>query len=70
MSEDIGNVKTVVSYMYSGVPNTHCSYSMKVFDFKVDTAERWNVMMSELMEAHPDAKNSIIVLFVKELRCC
>jgi len=41
---------------------------MKVFDFKIDTVERWNVMMSELAEAHPEAKNSIIILFMKELK--
>lgn len=61
-------MKTVVSYMHSDVSGFSCSYSMKVFDFKVDTVERWNVMMSELAEAHPEAKNSIIILFMKEIK--
>lgn len=60
-------MKTVVSYIHSGVPGSSYSYSMKVFDFKIDTAEHWNVMMSQLAEAHPEAKNSIIILFMKEL---
>lgn len=62
------NMKTVVSYIHSGVPGTSLSYSMKVFDFKIDSVERWNVMMSELAEAHPEAKNSIIIIFMKEIK--
>lgn len=61
-------MKTVVSYMHSDVYGFSCSYSMKVFDFKVDTVERWNAMMSELAEAHPEAKNGIIILFMKEIK--
>ena len=60
-------MKTVVSYIHGGISGSSCSYSMRVFDFKIDTAERWNVMMSQLAEAHPEAKNSIIILFMKEL---
>lgn len=56
-------MKTVVSYIHG----TFCTYSMKVFNFKIDTVDRWNVMMNQLMEAHPEAKKSIIIIFMKEL---
>lgn len=32
-------MKTVVSYIYSGVPGTSHSYSTTVFNFKIDTVE-------------------------------
>lgn len=61
-------MKTVVTYIHVGVPNTSYSYSLKVFDFKIDTVESWNRMMKELEEMHPEAKNSIVVIFMKELQ--
>lgn len=63
----VSNVKTVVSYIRGGVPNTSHTFSMKVFDFKIDTVESWNKMMLQLEEEHPESKNSIIVIFTKEL---
>ena len=68
MSEDTNNVQTVVSYIHSGVPGASHSYSMRVFDFKIDTVESWNMMMRELEELHPEAKNGIIIIFTKELQ--
>lgn len=61
-------MKTVVTYIHGGVPNTYYSYSLRVFDFKIDTVESWNRMMKELEEMHPEAKNSIVVIFMKELQ--
>lgn len=61
------NVKTVVSYIHGGVNVSY--HSMRVFDFKIDTVESWNKMMGELEELHPEAKNSIIIIFIKELQC-
>lgn len=61
-------MKTVVTYIHVGVPNISYSYSLKVFDFKIDTVESWNKMMKELEEMHPEAKNSIVVIFMKELQ--
>lgn len=61
-------MKTVVTYIHSGVPGISYSYSLRVFDFKIDTVESWNRMMTELEEMHPEAKNSIVVIFMKELQ--
>ena len=61
-------MKTVVTYIHSGVPGTSHSYSLRVFDFKIDTVESWNKMMEELEKMHPEAKNSIVVIFMKELQ--
>lgn len=60
-------MKTVVSYIHTGVPGTSYSYSMRVFDFKINTVESWNKMMRDLEELHPEAKSSIIIIFMKEL---
>jgi len=61
-------MKTVVSYIHSGIPGASHSYNLRAFDFKIDTVESWNRMMRELEEMHPEAKNSIIIIFMKELR--
>lgn len=68
MPENTSNVQTVVSYIHSGVPGASHSYSMRVFDFRIDTVESWNMMMRELEELHPEAKNGIIIIFTKELQ--
>ena len=68
MSENTSNVQTVVSYIHGGVPGASHSYSMRVFDFKIDTVESWNRMMEELEKMHPEAKNGIVIIFVKELQ--
>lgn len=61
-------MKTVVSYIHSGVPGISHSYSTTVFNFKIDTVESWNTMMKELEKIHPEAKSSIVVIFMKELQ--
>lgn len=61
------DVHTVVSYIYNE-PSGKSNVKMRVFDFKIDTSERWNVMMSFLAEDHPETKNSIVILFMKELK--
>lgn len=69
MLEDTSsNVQTVVSYIHSGVYGASHSYSMRVFDFRIDTVKSWNKMMRELGELHPEAKNGIIIIFIKELQ--
>lgn len=70
IEELTSDVKTVVSYIRGGVPGTSHTFSMKVFDFKIDTIEGWNKMMLKLEEEHPESKNSIIVIFTKELEEC
>lgn len=61
-------MKTVVSYIRSGEPGISHTYSTTVFNFKIDTVESWNKMMKEIEEIHPEAKNSIIIIFMKELQ--
>lgn len=59
-------MKTVVSYVYSNKYGD-VSQSMKVFDFEINNAIKWNEMMYLLQEEHPEAKNSIVITFMKTL---
>ena len=68
MPKNTSNVQTVVSYIHGGVPGASHSYSMRAFDFRIDTVESWNKMMRELEELHPEAKNGIVIIFTKELQ--
>ena len=61
-------MKTVVSYIRSGESGISHTYSTTVFNYKIDTVESWNKMMKEIEEIHPEAKNSIIIIFMKELQ--
>ena len=58
-------MKTVVSYVYSN--GAGVSQSMKVFDFEINKVIKWNEMMYLLQEEHPEAKNSIVITFMKTL---
>jgi len=60
-------MKTVVSYIHGGIPGVSYTYSLRVFDFKINTVNSWNKMMRELEAIHPEAKNGIIIIFMKEL---
>jgi len=59
-------MKTVVSYVYSNKYG-NVSQSMKVFDFEINKVIEWNKMMDLLQDAHPEAKNSIVITFMKTL---
>jgi hypothetical protein len=59
-------MKTVVSYVYSNKYGD-VSQAMKVFDFEINNVIKWNEMMYLLQEAHPEAKNSIVITFMKTL---
>jgi len=59
-------MKTVVSYVFSN-KNGNVSQGMKVFDFEINKVTEWNEMMLLLQEAHPEAKNSIVITFMKTL---
>lgn len=59
-------MKTVVSYVYSNKYG-NVSQGMKAFDFEIKKVIEWNKMMDLLQEAHPDAKNSIVITFMKTL---
>ncbi len=59
-------MKTVVSYVYSNKYGD-VSQAMKVFDFEINNAIKWNEMMYLLQEVHPEAKNSIVITFMKTL---
>ena len=59
-------MKTVVSYIYSNKYG-NVSQGMKAFDFEINKVTEWNEMMLLLQEAHPEAKNSIIITFMKTL---
>lgn len=59
-------MKTVVSYVYSNKYGD-VSQCMKAFDFEINNVIKWNEMMGLLQEAHPEAKNSIVITFMKTL---
>lgn len=59
-------MKTVVSYIHSN-KNGNVSHSMKVFDFEINNVIKWNEMMDLLQDEHPEAKNSIVITFMKTL---
>jgi len=59
-------MKTVVSYVYSNKYG-NVFQSMKVFDFEINKVIEWNKMMDLLQDAHPEAKNSIVITFMKTL---
>jgi hypothetical protein len=59
-------MKTVVSYVFSNKYGD-VSQGMKVFDFEINKVTEWNEMMDLLQDAHPEAKNSIVITFMKTL---
>lgn len=58
-------MKTVVTYMHSNGKGV--GHSMKAFDFEIKKVSEWNEMMDLLQEAHPEAKNGIVITFMKTL---
>ena len=59
-------MKTIVSYVYSNKYGD-VSQAMKAFDFEINDVIKWNEMMDLLQDAHPEAKNSIVITFMKTL---
>lgn len=58
-------MKTVVSYAYS--EKGSAAQAMRVFDFEINKVIEWNKMMDLLQDAHPEAKNSVVITFMKTL---